>query len=59
MNLRETFIWNILIGASVLTIIYFLYLEYNNYDEYNIAWDEYSKEETGTDQELLNQINDL
>ena len=59
MNLRETFLWNILIGASVLTIIYFLYIEYNNYEEYNIAWEEYSKEESGTDKELLSKINDL
>jgi len=59
VNLRETFIWNILIGASVITIIYFLYIEYNNYNEYTIAWNDYSKEESGTDKELLNKINDL
>ena len=59
MNLRETFIWNILIGASSLTILYYLYLEYNNYNKYNIAWGEYAKEETGTDKELLSKINDL
>ena len=59
MNLRETFIWNILIGASVITIIYFLYIEYNNYNEYTIAWNDYSKEESGTDKELLSKINDL
>jgi len=59
MNLRETFLWNILIGATTLTIIYFLYLEYNNYQEYNIAWSDYSKEESGTDKELLSKINDL
>ena len=59
MNLRETFVWNLLIGASALTILYYLYLEYNNYNEYNIAWNAYSKEESGTDKELLSKINDL
>ena len=59
MNLRETFVWNLLIGASALTILYYLYLEYNNYNEYNIAWNDYSKEESGTDKELLSKINDL
>ena len=59
MNLRETFFWNILIAVSALTIIYFLYLEYNNYNEYNIVWKDYAKEESGTDKELLDQINDL
>jgi|TARA_B100002051_G_C16653311_1_gene595117 hypothetical protein len=59
LNLRETFVWNLLIGASALTILYYLYLEYNNYNEYNIAWNDYSKEESGTDKELLSKINDL
>ncbi len=59
MNLRETFIWNILVGAATLTIIYFLYLEYNNYKEYTTVWKDYAKEESGTDKELLNKINEL
>ena len=59
MNLRETFIWNVLVGAAALTIIYFLYLEYNNYKEYTTVWNDYVKEESGTDKELLNKINEL
>ena len=59
MNLKETFIWNVITGLSVLTIIYFLYLEYNNYKEYNIVRNEFEKQETGTDKELLEKIKDL
>ena len=59
MNLRETFIWNVLVGAAALTIIYFLYLEYNNYKEYTTVWNTFEKQEQGTDKELLTQIKDL
>ena len=59
MNLRETFLWNILIGVATLTIIYFLYLEYQSYKEYTIAWNEYSKQQKGTDDELLSKIESL
>ena len=56
MNLRETFIWNALVGASVVFILYFGYLNYSNYQKYNKQWIEYSKEELGTDNELSNKI---
>ena len=59
MNLRETFIWNVLIGVCSITILYYFYLEYNTYNKYTSVWNEYSKEETGTDKDLLSKINDL
>ena len=59
MNLREAFFWNVLIGVSMIAIIYFIYVEYNNYQDYSVVWNDYSKEESGTDKELLSKINDL
>ena len=59
MNLREAFIWNVLIAASTIAVIYFIYIEYNNYQEYSLVWNDYAKEESGTDKELLSKINDL
>tara|TARA_B100001250_G_scaffold54646_1_gene42320 strand:- start:319 stop:792 length:474 start_codon:yes stop_codon:yes gene_type:complete len=56
VNLRETFIWNVLIGVGAVTIFYFIYLDYNNYQKYNKRWKEYSNEELGTDKELSNKI---
>ena len=56
MNLREIFIWNVLIGVSVVATFYFIYADYNNYTKYNKSWKEYSNEELGTDKELEDKI---
>ena len=59
MNLREIFIWNVLVGLSVVTTFYFIYVDYNNYNKYTKKWKEYSNEELGTDNELSNKIMEL
>ena len=56
MNLREIFVWNFLVGFSVVTTFYFIYVDYNNYTKYNTRWEEYSNEELGTDKELSDKI---
>ena len=59
MNLREKFIWNLLIGISAIAILYYIYIDYNNYESYNNLWNEYSHEELGTDKILEDKIKKL
>ena len=59
MYLREKFIWNLLIGISTIAILYYIYIDYNNYESYNNLWDEYSHEELGTDKALEDKIKNL
>ena len=59
MNLRETFIWNILIGFSSVIILYYIYVDYTNYNKFSSLWDDYSNEELGTDKELEDKIKNL
>ena len=59
MNLRNKFIWNILIALSFLSLIWFGWSLYNiNYNA-NKLYDTFISEQVGTDDTLENKVNEL
>ena len=59
MNLRTTFLWNILIGACGLVSLFMLYKLFNLQMDVNKFWDRYESAEVGTDKELESKIQEL
>ena len=46
MNLRQTLLWKILLGASCIAIVYCSYKLYGYYNRNKSSWVTYSKEKT-------------
>ena len=44
MNLRQTLLWKILLGASCISIVYYSYILYGYYDRNQSSWKDYSNE---------------
>ena len=59
MNLREIFIWNVIIGASALISLFMFYKLYNLQVDMNEYWREFESAEVGTDKDLQTKINQL
>ena len=59
MNLREIFIWNVIIGASAIISLFMLYKLYNLQVDMNEYWRDFKSAEVGTDKDLQNKINSL
>ena len=59
MNLREKFIWNILVGFAFLSVAWFGWGLYNNNSTTNKLYNKFKNEQVGTDQTLQDKVNSL
>mgnify|MGYP001258366597 CR=1 FL=1 len=59
MNLREKFIWNVLVGFASISIIWFVWNLYNLNSDTNKLLSNYKNEQVGTDEKLQNKVNEL
>ena len=61
MNLRNTFVWNALIGVSTIIILITIYNYYGLYSKNKVYWDKYNleKEKLGADKALEDIITDM
>ena len=59
MNLREKFIWNVLVGFAFISIAWFGWSLFNNNSTTNILYNKYKNEQVGTDEKLQDKVNTL
>ena len=59
MNLREKFIWNVLVGFAFVSVGWFGWGLFNKNSITNKLYDKYKNEQVGTDQSLQNKVNNL
>ena len=59
MNKRTIFIWNIILGFSVLLILFYSYKIYNLNEEKNSLWKIYLEDAVGTDDKLYKKVTEL
>ncbi len=59
MNLREKFIWNIIILFSVSILLWAAWNQFNEYTKINKAYEKFINEEIGTDKELQDMVSAL
>ena len=59
MNLREKFIWNVLVGFAFISIAWFGWGLYNKNSITNKLFDKFKNEQVGTDQSLQDKVNSL
>ena len=59
MNLRNTFLWNGLIGISAIIILVTIYNYYGLHSKNKMYWNKFKSEEYGTDTVLENIIIDM
>ena len=59
MNLRNKFIWNMVIGLSFLTIAWFGWSLFNISSDANILYNTFINEQVGTDEQLQDKVTKL
>jgi hypothetical protein len=59
MNLRQKFIWNIVLGISSIVLIWNSYYQFYEHIDIRDAYRRFNNEEVGTDKELQKMIIDL
>jgi len=59
MNLREKFIWNIIVMFSMSVLLWNGWQQFNKHTEVDKAYKKFINEEVGTDKELQNMVSDL
>ena len=59
MDKRTIFIWNIILGFSVLSILFYSYKLYNLNTEKNKLWEIYLDDAVGTDDKLYKKVTEL
>ena len=59
MNLREKFIWNMLIVLSLSILSWNAWNQFNKHDKIAKAYKKFINEEVGTDKELQNMVSTL
>ena len=59
MNLREKFIWNVLVGFAFVSIAWFGWDMYNKNSITNKLYNKFENEQVGTDQSLQDKVNSL
>ena len=59
MNLRQQFFWKVLIGLSIVMIVFSLYNSYLKYSEFTKYQTEYKKESEVTDNKVMERKTDF
>ena len=59
MNLRDKFIWNVLLGFALISIVWFGWGLFNNNTKTNNLYNKYINEQVGTDQKLQDKVTTL
>ena len=59
MNLREKFIWNLLIVFSISILLWNAWNQFNKHNKVSKAYEKFINEEVGTDKELQNMVSAL
>ena len=59
MNLRQKFIWNVVLVISVIVLAWNSYFQFYQHNDVQGAYKKFKNEEVGTDKELQNMIVDL
>ena len=59
MNLREKFIWNIIVMFSLSILLWNGWQQFNKQTKVNKAYEKFINEEVGTDKELQNMVSTL
>ncbi len=59
MNLRQKFIWNVVLVISVMVLAWNSYFQFYQHNDVQKAYKKFKNEEVGTDKELQNMIIDL
>ena len=59
MNLRNKFIWNMVIGLSFLTVAWFGWSLFNISSDANILYNTFINEQVGTDEQLQDKVTEL
>ena len=59
MNLRNKFIWNMVIGLSVVAILWYGWSLYNISSDTNKLYESFVNEQVGTDKKLQNKVTEL
>jgi len=59
MNLRDKFIWNVLLGFTLISLIWFGWDLFNNTTKTNNLYNKYINEQVGTDQKLQDKVTTL
>ena len=59
MNLRQQFFWKVLIGLSIVMILFSLYNSYLKYSEFTKYQTEYKKESEVTDNKVMERKTDF
>tara|TARA_B110000116_G_C16625770_1_gene485926 strand:+ start:252 stop:749 length:498 start_codon:yes stop_codon:yes gene_type:complete len=59
MNLRQKFIWNVILAVSIIILAWNSYFQFNKHSTVQKAYQKFRNEEVGTDKELQNMIVDL
>ncbi|MBI45171.1 MAG: hypothetical protein CMG66_03280 [Candidatus Marinimicrobia bacterium] len=59
MNLREKFIWNMIVLCCISALLWNTWGQFNKHTEIDKAYDKFINEEVGTDKELQNMVSSL
>ena len=59
MDKRTIFMWNGILIASALVILFYSYKIYNFNEQKNHLWNTYLSDQVGTDEKLQKKVNDL
>ena len=59
MNLREKFIWNIVITISIIALSFKVYNQFNNHSNIKKEFLKFKNEKVGTDRDLTNMVTEL
>ena len=59
MNLRQKFIWNVVVTISVIILLWNSYSQLTEHNKVKKSYEKFKNEEVGTDRELQNMIIDL
>ena len=59
MNLREKFIWNVVIALAVIVLFLNTYWQFNNHTAIKKEYIKFKNEKVGTDEDLKNMVAEL
>jgi len=59
MNLREKFIWNMVIAIAIIVFLLKAWTQFNNHTMIKNEYNKFKNEKVGTDEELTNMVTEL